>query len=158
MSARYRLLLVAPALMVALSACSFSGTVGSAPEAAAPAPEKTTASSPAPEKTTASSPAPEKTTASSPAPGKTTADPAPKPDECPSAQTLEGLTTELPEGWSFTDVTCAEGWAAATPKGPKTGDGVYLFQKTGTTWKYHSQGSGFDCKDLGLDAAPFCIS
>lgn len=141
MSGRYRLLLAVPALMVTLSACSFSGSVSeSTPEAAAPG-------------TTTAAPA-----SSSPAPVTTTTEAAPHPEACPSAKTFEGLTDKLPAGWSFTDVTCAEGWAAATPKGPSQGDGVYLFQKTGTTWKYHSQGSGFDCKDLGIDEAPFCIS
>ncbi|WP_433311375.1 hypothetical protein ACQP0U_24780 [Micromonospora sp. CA-269861] len=53
---------------------------------------------------------------------------------------------------------CWKGWATAEPDGPATGDGVYLFQyKTGTGWRYHSQGSAYDCKNLGInEPAPFC--
>ncbi|MEU7974239.1 hypothetical protein AB0B48_19615 [Micromonospora sp. NPDC049089] len=78
---------------------------------------------------------------------------------CPSAKTLEALV-ELPKGWTFAGVECVKDWAGADPQGPKAGDGVYLFHfVTGTGWKYYGEGSGYDCKDLGLtEPAPFCIS
>ncbi|MET8147168.1 hypothetical protein ACIBSW_11990 [Actinoplanes sp. NPDC049668] len=56
-------------------------------------------------------------------------------------------------------VECWKSWATADPEGPTPGDGVYLFHyKTGTGWRYHSQGSGYDCADLGITAGdpPFC--
>ncbi|WP_444947883.1 hypothetical protein [Micromonospora ureilytica] len=79
--------------------------------------------------------------------------------KCPSAKTLETLV-ELPKGWTFGGVQCVKDWAGADPQGPKAGDGVYLFHfVTGTGWKYYGDGSGYDCKDLGLtEPAPFCIS
>ncbi|MEO3772038.1 hypothetical protein [Micromonospora sp. B9E7] len=79
--------------------------------------------------------------------------------DCPSAATLETLV-ELPKGWTFGSVQCVKDWAGADPQGPTAGDGVYLFHfVAGTGWKYYDQGSGYDCKDLGLsEPAPFCIS
>jgi hypothetical protein len=73
---------------------------------------------------------------------------------------LEGLA-DLPDGWRFvpSSVECWRGWATADPEGPTPGDGVYLFQyKTGKGWRYHSQGSGFLCQDLGITTGnpPFC--
>ncbi|MCG5446011.1 hypothetical protein NIE79_004575 [Micromonospora sp. NIE79] len=67
---------------------------------------------------------------------------------------------ELPKGWTFGGVQCVKDWAGADPQGPTAGDGVYLFHYvTGTGWKYYGDGSGYDCKDLGLtEPAPFCIS
>lgn len=67
----------------------------------------------------------------------------------------------LPTGWHFvpSSVECWKGWATADPEGPTPGDGVYLFQyKAGPGWRYHSQGSGFQCKDLGITSGnpPFC--
>ncbi|MFE9193032.1 hypothetical protein ACFYL6_25860 [Micromonospora sp. NPDC007208] len=76
---------------------------------------------------------------------------------CPSAKSLEALV-ELPKGWTFGSVQCVKDWAGADPQGPTAGDGVYLFHyKAGTGWKYYGDGSGYDCKDLGLTEAPFCI-
>lgn len=131
MSARYRLLLTVPAALLALSACT---------SAADPAPHAAE-----PTKTTAANP-----TATTPAATTETAG-------CPSAETLEGLV-ELPKDWRFASVECVGDWAAADPEGPNPGDGFYLFKKSGTTWKLHGEGSGYDCKELGLDKAPFCIS
>ncbi len=78
---------------------------------------------------------------------------------CPSAKALEKLV-DLPKSWHFvpSSVECWKGWATAAPEGPNTGDGVYLFRhKSGTGWRYHSQGSGYHCKELGInEAAPFC--
>ncbi|MGC4755417.1 hypothetical protein [Micromonospora trifolii] len=73
--------------------------------------------------------------------------------------TLQTLV-ELPKGWTFGSVQCVKDWAGADPQGPNAGDGVYLFHYvTGTGWKYYGDGSGYDCKDLGLtEPAPFCIS
>ncbi|RAO41193.1 hypothetical protein ONO23_00148 [Micromonospora noduli] len=78
---------------------------------------------------------------------------------CPSAKALAKLVA-LPKGWYFvpSSVECWKGWATAEPDGPSTGDGVYLFQyKAGAGWRYHSQGSAYECKDLGInEPAPFC--
>ncbi|MEU7614019.1 hypothetical protein [Micromonospora sp. NPDC049204] len=98
-------------------------------------------------------------------PVKTAPKPASKPATsaaasvpCPSAQTLEKLV-ELPKGWTFGSVECVEDWAGADPQGPTAGDGWYLFHfVAGTGWKYRGDGSGYDCVDLGLKEAPFCIS
>jgi hypothetical protein len=81
--------------------------------------------------------------------------------KCPSAKTLEKLV-DLPKGWYFgpSSVECWRGWATADPKSPTPGDGFYLFQyKAGTGWRYHSQGSGYHCKDLGITTGnpPFCL-
>ncbi|WP_039905365.1 hypothetical protein [Micromonospora lupini] len=89
---------------------------------------------------------------------------APKPSsgtatsaKCPSAKTLEALV-ELPKGWTFGSVDCVKDWAGADPEGPGVGDGSYLFHFVpGTGWKYYGDGSGYDCVDLGLKEAPFCI-
>ncbi|QDY07853.1 hypothetical protein FJK98_12300 [Micromonospora sp. HM134] len=82
-----------------------------------------------------------------------------KSADCPSGTDLQKLV-ELPKGMTFGSVECVKDWAGAVPQGPKTGDGVYLFHYTaGTGWKYYGEGSGYDCKDLGLtEPAPFCIS
>ncbi|PYC69284.1 hypothetical protein C7C45_16520 [Micromonospora arborensis] len=87
------------------------------------------------------------------------ATPAATSAKCPSAKTLETLV-ELPKGWTFGSVECVKDWAGADPQGPTAGDGVYLFHLvTDTGWKYYGDGSGYDCKDLGLsEPAPFCIS
>lgn len=54
---------------------------------------------------------------------------------------------------------CVKDWAAADPKTPAPADGVYLFHYTaGKGWRYYGEGSGYDCSDLGLKEAPFCIS
>ncbi|MGC5311361.1 hypothetical protein [Micromonospora zamorensis] len=90
---------------------------------------------------------------------------APKPSggtamsvKCPSAKALDSLV-ELPKGWTFGSVECVKDWAGADPQGPTAGDGVYIFHFVkGTGWKYYGDGSGYDCVDLGLTEAPFCIS
>ena len=78
---------------------------------------------------------------------------------CPSAKEFEKLV-ELPTGWHFapSSVKCWNSWATAAPEGPDTGDGIYLFRYGSSTgWRYHSQGSGYVCEDLGIhEPAPFC--
>jgi len=79
---------------------------------------------------------------------------------CPSAKTLERLA-DLPKGWYFvpSSVQCWKGWAMADPEGPTPGDGIYLFQyQAGKGWRYHSQGSAYQCQDLGITSGnpPFC--
>ncbi|MEU1606499.1 hypothetical protein [Micromonospora matsumotoense] len=138
MSARHLLLLPVAAVLIGLSACdseaSTPGPTASAPTSAAAA-TGTASASPA---------------AAVPAAGVA---------DCPSAATLQKLV-ELPKGGSFGSVQCVKDWAGAAPQGPKAGDGVYLFHfVAGTGWKYYGEGSGYDCKDLGLnEPAPFCIS
>jgi hypothetical protein len=86
---------------------------------------------------------------------------APTSPGCPSTKALEKLV-ELPKGWSFASsaVDCVDAWAAADVKRPASGGTIYLFHyTTGTGWRYHDQGSGWGCKDLGLnEPAPFCTS
>jgi hypothetical protein len=81
--------------------------------------------------------------------------------DCPSIETLGDLV-ELPQGWSFapTGVQCAETWAAAAVKRPAGGNVRYLFHyTTGAGWRYHEQGTEWDCRELGLtQPAPFCTS
>jgi hypothetical protein len=103
--------------------------------------------------TTASSPGPTASAPSAAAPAATEA------SDCPSGTNLQKLV-ELPKGATFGGVECVQGWAGADLRGPSAGDGVYLFHyKAGTGWKYYGEGSGYDCKDLGLtEPAPFCIS
>ncbi|MEV1155832.1 hypothetical protein AB0J27_10545 [Micromonospora chokoriensis] len=85
----------------------------------------------------------------------------PQNADCPSAQTL-GTLVELPAGWSFAsrEVECVETWAAADVERPDAGGVIYLFHyTTGTGWRFHDQGTGWDCKDLGLaEPASFCTS
>ena len=80
---------------------------------------------------------------------------------CPSIETLGDLV-ELPQNWSFasTRVQCAETWAAADVKRPAGGNVRYLFHyTTATGWRYHDQGTQWDCRELGLtQPAPFCTS
>ncbi|MEV4495568.1 hypothetical protein AB0J84_07675 [Micromonospora arborensis] len=138
MSARH-LLLPAAAVLLGLSACGSTAEPKPGPTAAAPT----------------SAAAANGTVSASPA----VATPAATSAKCPSAKTLETLV-ELPKGWTFGGVECVKDWAGADPQGPTAGDGVYLFHfVTGTGWKYYGDGSGYDCKDLGLsEPAPFCIS
>ena len=93
-------------------------------------------------------------------PSSTPSSNRPQYPDCPSAKTLERLA-DLPDGWSFpsSGVQCWRAWATAEPKSPTAGDGIYLFQyKPGTGWRYHSQGSGYLCADLGITSGrpPFC--
>jgi len=126
----------------------------------APAPS-VAPSSAAPSTTPSPSPpsAPRTTPPSSPPSSTRTVDRPQYPD-CPSAKALEELV-DLPKGWHFVEssVECWRVWATADPQGPTAGDGIYLFRyKAGTGWRYHSQGSGYDCKDLGITSGnpPFC--
>ena len=102
---------------------------------------------------------PSRTPPSSPPRSSTRTGDRPQYPDCPSAKALEKLA-DLPEDWRFvpSQVECWRNWATAVPEGPATGDGVYLFQyKAGSGWSYHSQGSGYHCKELGInEAAPFC--
>ncbi|MGC4868659.1 hypothetical protein ACLQ3B_24845 [Micromonospora sp. DT53] len=136
MSARHLLLLPVAAVLIGLSACDSATPSGPSPTASAPT----------------SAAAATGTPGASPAAAAGVAD-------CPSAKTLETLV-ELPKGWTFGSVECVKDWAGADPQGPTEGDGVYLFHfVAGTGWKYYGDGSGYDCKDLGLrEPAPFCIS
>ncbi|MEQ4304032.1 hypothetical protein ABNF97_22065 [Plantactinospora sp. B6F1] len=104
------------------------------------------------------------------APSRTPQSPSPDPStrtsnrprypDCPSAKALERLA-DLPKDWHFVPsrVQCWRNWATASPEGPTVGDGIYLFQyRAGTGWRYHSQGSGYRCEDLGITTGnpPFC--
>jgi hypothetical protein len=141
MSARRLLLLPAATVLFALTACAAT---------AAPSPGSTASASASAASAGTPGAAPTVTTK---APGGT------KSAACPSGTTLQKLV-ELPKGVTFGSVECVKGWAGADPQGPNVGDGVYLFHyKAGTGWKYYGDGSGYDCKDLGLnEPAPFCIS
>lgn len=167
MSVRHRLLLPAAAVLFGLTACAStppSAPIAAPATSAAPASAASAPTSDAPAPTSdAPSPTPAATSAAAtPTAAPATSRAETKPVQrikCPSAKTLEGLT-DLPAGWHFvpSSVECWKGWATADPKGPSQGDGFYLFQyKTGSGWRYHSQGSGYDCKDLGIkEQAPFC--
>ena len=150
MSARLRSLLPVTAILFGLTACS--STPSPAPLSAAP-PSATSA----PTSTAPADVAP----ATSRAVATEASDHMAGGAKCPSAKTLEKLV-DLPKDWYFvpSSVECWKGWATADPEGPTPGDGFYLFQhKTGTGWRYHSQGSGYHCKDLGInEAAPFCLN
>ncbi|MEU8230091.1 hypothetical protein AB0C12_10865 [Actinoplanes sp. NPDC048967] len=153
MSARHRLLLPVAGLLFALTAC------GSTPAPIAAAPPSTAPTTAAP--TTEATKVPDTKSPTGPV-----ATEAANGVECPPAKTLErvardrGVPTNesLPENWNFVQVKCWKDWATAGVKGPNTGDGVYLFQyRAGSGWRYHSQGSGYHCEDLGIkEDAPFC--
>jgi hypothetical protein len=84
--------------------------------------------------------------------------PAAKSPACPSAEQLAALV-DLPKGQAFGDVQCVKDWAGASPQGPGPGAAYLFHHKAGTGWKYYGEGTGYDCKDLGLtEPAPFCIS
>lgn len=109
---------------------------------------------------TPTSPAPSTTPPSSAPPSSTKTSKAPQYPDCPSAKTLEKLA-DLPKDWSFvpSSVKCWRTWAWASPKRPGVGDGIFLFHyQTGTGWRFHSEGSGYACKDLGITTGnpPFC--
>jgi hypothetical protein len=164
MSAR-RLLLPAAALLFGLTAC------GSTPAAA---PASNSGTGPAPVATSAPAPAvtsaPATSTPVSSGTSGSTGTKAPRPAttkapdraSCPSAKTLERLIAKtdeaLPKDTHFVKVRCWKDWATADPKGPYPGDGFYLFHhQAGAGWKYHSQGSGYHCEEIGIhEPAPFC--
>jgi hypothetical protein len=155
MSARH--LILPAAVLFGLSACTpatpAAAPASTAPTSAAPistAPTSTAAGSAA-ATAAASSPAP----ASAP-PAATSSPSAAR--GCPSAASLEKLA-DLPAGWSFpaASVECWRDWAWAAPDGPNRGDGIYLFQHDAKGWRLHSEGSGYQCADLGITGrAPFC--
>ncbi|WP_410816440.1 hypothetical protein [Micromonospora sp. 050-3] len=94
-------------------------------------------------------------------PASTRTSDGPQNPTCPSTQTL-GTLVELPAGWSFDSraVECVETWAAADVQRPDASGVIYLFHYTaGTGWRFQDQGTGWDCKDLGLtEPASFCVS
>lgn len=175
MSARHRLLLPITIVVLGLTACASTPAAAPAPVAApasispssASAPVAPSASAPASAeakteaKTEAETEAEAGATAKVTPKAKPTARtrPAQRTAPCPSAKALEKLA-DLPEGWRFvpSSVECWHDWATADPEGPNDGDGLYLFRyRAGTGWKYHSQGSAYDCAALGLrEPAPFC--
>jgi len=148
MSARHRLLLPVTAVVFGLTACAST-------PAAAPAPVARPVSA-AP---VSPSSAPTSVTPSATAPTSVKAKPSQRTAPCPSAKALEKLA-ELPQDWRFipSSVECWQDWATADPEGPSDGDGIYLFRyRAGKGWKYHSQGSAYDCAELGIrEPAPFC--
>ena len=132
------------------------------PAPVAPPPPSATPS-PAPTSTAPSvtrSSAPRTTRPSSVPPSSTRTSNRPTYPDCPSAKTLEKVA-DLSKGWHFvpSSVQCWRTWATADPDGPTPGDGLYLFHyRTGQGWRYHSQGSAFDCEELGITSGnpPFC--
>jgi hypothetical protein len=136
------------------------------PAATATPPPSTTPASVAPS-ITPSRPEPSATKPSSKTPKSTHTTERPRYPDCPSAKSLERIARDLPpdealpDNWQFpaSTVECWRTWATAVPEGPGTGDGVYLFRyKSDTGWRYHSQGSGYQCADLGITSGnpPFC--
>lgn len=146
------ILLPATAVLLGLSACAATP----APAGPAPAgPAASTATSAVPSEV----PVPAATVTAEPTrPAKPAEVPGRTPD-CPSAKTLEGLT-DLPADWQFvpSSVQCWKTWSWADAEGPTPGDGIHLFRWTKATgWKFHSEGSGYHCKDIGInEKAPFC--
>ncbi|MBM2619479.1 hypothetical protein JIG36_28390 [Actinoplanes sp. LDG1-06] len=144
----------AAAVVTIGGAIAYSSPDRPAPPVIPPA-TQTPAPSPSP-----SSAAPSETPTSSPPRSSAPTSHRPQYPDCPSAKTLEELT-DLPEDWHFipSSVSCWHNWATAAPKGPTPGDGIYLFHyRSGTGWRYHSQGSSFRCQDLGITTGnpPFC--
>ncbi|MCG5438087.1 hypothetical protein [Micromonospora foliorum] len=94
-------------------------------------------------------------------PASTRTSDGPRSPDCPSTTTL-GTLVELPAAWAFASrpVECVEAWAAADVERPAAGGVIYLFHYTaGTGWRYHDQGPGWNCADLGLtEPASFCTS
>jgi hypothetical protein len=142
MSARNHLLMPVAAVLFGLTACA--ATPVPAPAPAPPSAASTPAVSPSAAPATSDVPA-------TAAPTRTAG--------CPSAKTLEKLA-DLPKDWYFvpSSVKCWKGWAWADPEGPTPGDGIFLFKDTaGKGWRFHSEGSGYHCEDLGIhESAPFC--
>ncbi|MBF9132299.1 hypothetical protein I0C86_25615 [Plantactinospora sp. S1510] len=92
---------------------------------------------------------------------------APVSDGCPvRASTLQRVA-QLSDGYRIDadSVECWKGWASAgltAPTPDQQGDGVILFRyDPDRGWRRHSEGSAFDCADLGIkktsgDQPPFC--
>lgn len=150
MPARRHLLLPVATVLFGLTAC----TPASAPVAAPASAPATTA----PEATAAPKTTTPPTATTAPKATKTSDRTAASPG-CPSAKDLERLV-DLPKDWYFvpSSVECWKGWATARPDGPNHGDGDYLFRyQRSAGWKYHSQGSAYDCADLGIkEEGPIC--
>ena len=162
MSARHRLLLPAAAILFGLTACDalpVSAPLSSAPPSSAPASAAAAPTSAAAAPTSAETAPTSAASATSRAGATEASNHKAGGVKCPSAKTLEKVAP-LPKGWYFvpSSVECWKGWATADPEGPTPGDGIYLFHyKPGVGWRYHSQGSGYDCKDLGIhEPSPFC--
>jgi hypothetical protein len=166
MSALHRLVLPAAVVLFGLTACG--STASSAPASATPpSASATPASAPASPASAPASSAPARassapaTASSAPATetpaARDSLDPEHGSGVCPPAKEFEKLV-DLPEGWHFKRVKCWKSWATAEPEGPNKGDGIYLFRYASDAgWRYHSQGSGYFCKDLGInESAPFC--
>jgi hypothetical protein len=131
----------------------------STPVATPPPAPRVTPSSAGPS-TTPSLSAPSTTPASSAPALSAHASNRPRYPDCPSAKTLEKLAG-LPKDWHIvaSSVECWRTWASAGAKGPTPGDGIFLFQyKAGTGWRFHGEGSGMRCQDLGITSGnpPFC--
>lgn len=110
--------------------------------------------------TTAPSPATPRSTPPSSTPSSPRTSDRPRYPDCPSAKDLEKLV-DLPKDWYFvpSSVECWRNWATVDPEGPTPGDGVYLFHyQTGKGWRFHSEGSGYLCEELGITSGnpPFC--
>ncbi|WP_164842200.1 hypothetical protein [Actinoplanes solisilvae] len=98
------------------------------------------------------------TTPTSKPPSSSPTSKRPRYPDCPTAKALERLY-ELPQDWRFVKVHCWRTWATARVEGPNLGDGAFLFRyKASTGWRYHSQGSAFNCNDLGITSGnpTFC--
>ncbi|MEU8230089.1 hypothetical protein AB0C12_10855 [Actinoplanes sp. NPDC048967] len=120
-----------------------------------------------PSSTTPTSAVPSTTEPSSKVPKSTPTSERPQYPDCPSPKSLERIARDLPpdealpDNWHFpaSTVECWRTWATAAPEGPGRGDGVYLFRyRSDTGWRYHSQGSGYQCAELGITSGspPFC--
>jgi hypothetical protein len=159
MSARHLMLPVA-AVLFGLPACASTPSpapIATAPPSTAPTADTPTGTTPATKAPAVKAPTP-------PAATKT-ADRTAEDVKCPSAATLERAARNapadesLPENWRLVHVECWKGWVRAGTEGPNTGDGKYLFRyRAGSGWRYHSQGSAYECKALGIhERSPFCV-
>ncbi|GID97668.1 hypothetical protein ACFQFC_12910 [Amorphoplanes digitatis] len=158
---------VATSAAAAVAVFAVGGAIAFAGRAGPRAPVATRPPAPSAAPTSAATTAPSPTPPSSTPPSSPSSTPSsvrtsdrPRYPACPSAKALEKLA-DLPKGWYFvpSSVECWKGWATADPEGPTPGDGIYLFQyKAGKGWRYHSQGSGYHCAELGITSGnpPFC--
>jgi hypothetical protein len=82
---------------------------------------------------------------------------------CPVSAATLNRVPGLPAGYRITPdtVDCWKNWATGWDR-KQIGDGMDLFRYTsGTGWRLHSQGSSFECDNLGIrvdpdDPPPFC--